>query len=348
MTVENALAAAGRELESLFSHKTPGQDLSQRANEYTEADDSRQALSGEHNKGIELAFYGGTFTALDRLDFLACLQFGEQWRSRGLVEDMRCSTRPDALSKDLLKELAEAGFSTVELGVQSFSDRALSESRRGYSGKQAVRACEMVKEAGLRLGIQLLPGMPGHSLAQARDDLDQSLALCPSFVRLYPCLVLEGTALAAMWRRGQYRPWELEQAVTFLAEACHAFRKSGIPVIRMGLAEEPGLARSVLAGPRHPSIGSMARSRALLLYVREQLDAFAETSADTGALPAGTYGLSVPRRFQGEFWGQGCELEAEYAALGIHRANVSWWDEDRFLVEAETVEEPDDKSRKAR
>lgn len=263
-SVDACLARAGALFEDMAARRESG---------------GNGAREGEQ-KPFELAFYGGTFTALPEAELEACLAFAAHWRKRGLIGELRCSTRPDALSPKLVMRLSEAGFTCVELGVQSFSDKALQASQRGYDGEAARKACAMLSamqaESGVALGIQLMPGMPGNSLEDAYADLRQSIAFKPACVRLYPCLVLEGTGLAGLWRAGRYRPWELDATTDFLADACFAFQQAGVAVIRMGLPEEPGLAAHVLAGPRHPSLGSIARSRALYLYLAERIRAFSE------------------------------------------------------------------------
>jgi hypothetical protein len=144
-------------------------------------------------------------------------------------------------------------------------------------------------------------------------DAETAAGLGPEFARLYPCLVLEGTELAALWRSGAYSPWPLGPAVDALAHALLTLWAAGVPAARIGLAEEPGL--SVLAGPRHPALGQMARARALFFHVRDLLPGL-------GFAPAT---LLIPRRLQGESLGQANELAADYAGLGLR---VSAWDED--------------------
>jgi histone acetyltransferase (RNA polymerase elongator complex component) len=268
---------------------------------------------------VELAFYGGTFTALPAPWPARFLDLAAEMKASGRVSRVRCSTRPDAVTLELLADLRSRGLDLVELGVQSFSDAALSASGRGYSGATALAACRMVAEAGLSLGIQLLPGLPGMSGPEGPEgfvrDVECAASLQPELVRLYPCLVLEGTELAQLWRAGEFAPWPLDVAVEALAEALRVLWAARIPAARIGLAEQEGL--RILAGPRHPALGQMARARALLLHVREQLA--------TAQEPATT--LFVPRRWQGEVLGQGNELGAEYAALGL-RAEP--WDEAEF------------------
>ncbi len=275
---------------------------------------------------LELAFFGGTFTALPPDDMRACLDFAVQWREKGAVRTFRCSTRPDCLDRFVLDALKEAGCSMVELGVQSFFDPALSLSQRGYTGELAKDGCRLVKESGLLLGIQLMPGMPGLDPEAARRDVGLAVSLEPACARLYPCLVLSGSALADLWQAGLYRPWELADCVDFLADACLTFERAGIAVVRMGVAEEPGLGEHVLAGPRHPALGNMVRARALYLCLCERVKDF---NADfPGAQPC----LFAPRRFQGEFWGHGKDLAPAYAALGLTKDKIFWWEHEHFVL----------------
>ena len=292
-------------------------------------DDAAAALEKRLEQGLpalELAFFGGTFTALPPGDLRACLDFAVHWRNKGAVLSFRCSTRPDRLDQPLLEALKTAGCAMVELGVQSFSDPALAQSQRGYTGARAEAGCRMVKESGLRLGIQLMPGMPGLEPEAARRDIDVTLALAPDCVRLYPCLVLAGAPLADLWRAGRYVPWDLPDCVDFLARACLRFERAGIAIARMGVAEDSGLAEQVLAGPRHPALGNMVRALALHLCLRERVREFA--AAFPGVRPR----LFAPRRFQGEFWGHRKALAPAYAELGLTKETVRWWEHDCFAL----------------
>lgn len=271
---------------------------------------------------VELAFYGGTFTALPGPVQHRLLDFATEMRELGRVGRVRCSTRPDALTPALLLDLRARGLDLVELGVQSFQDAALAASGRGYDGAQARAACRMVSEASLSLGVQLLPGMPGHTQEDFARDIEVVAGLNaehrPEIVRLYPCLVLDGTQLADLWRAGEFSPWPLARTVDALAEAVDSLWAAGVPTARIGLAEQAGLA--ILAGPRHPALGQMVRAKALLLHVRDKLALLAR--------PPRT--LFVPRRWQGEVLGQGNALRAEYGGLGL---TVAMWDEAEFGLE---------------
>lgn len=283
-------------------------------------------LKARRDRGLpppEAAFYGGTFTAQPKAVLERCLAAAARWRDQELIAGARCSTRPDAVGADVLRHLSDAGVTRVELGVQSFCDSALERSRRGYGSESALRACTLVREAGLLPGLQLMPGMPGQNREAALADAALAAALRPDLVRLYPCLVLEGTPLALWWRQGDFAPWTLDETTDFLAEACLLFWRAGVPVARMGLAEEPGLAEGVLAGPRHPALGAMARAQALLRIVASEIAALERP---------GPYGLEVPRRHQGELFGIGNELCAAYAKLGLDRGNIRFVQGDLFAI----------------
>ena len=268
-------------------------------------------------QGAELAFYGGTFTLLPPAWQEELLTRLAPWRERGVIAAVRCSTRPDAVPAETLRRLKSLGLTGIELGVQSFADEVLARSGRNYTGQDARAACQRVREHGFILGVQLLPGMPGATPELFAADVDACLALAPDLTRLYPCLVLRDTPLAATWAAGGYRPWSLELTVELLARAVLKFQKARIRVARLGLPLGEGFANDVLAGPVHPALGDMVRGLALHYWLREQAQ-----SAPTRAVA----GLCVPRAWQGVFWGHGAALKPAYVELGLRPDNVVFWD----------------------
>lgn len=266
----------------------------------------------------ELAFYGGTFTALPKPWPERFLTLAAEHRKAGRISRVRCSTRPDALDPALLASLKALGLDLVEVGVQSFDDATLAASERGYSGETARTGCQAVKAAGLGLGIQLMTGLPGHTPEAWCEDVPTAIDLGPELVRLYPCLVLEDTPLAGLWRAGSYEPWPLELTLEALAGALMALWEAHIRVARIGLAEQEGL--NVLAGPAHPALGQLARSRALFGHIHQRLAVF----------PNPPTRLHAPQRFQGEIFGHKGELAGAYQALGL---DVGFWDEQEFGLE---------------
>ncbi|WP_207264009.1 radical SAM protein [Desulfovibrio sp. Huiquan2017] len=283
-------------------------------------------LEGARRQGrgpYELAFYGGTFTALPAPWPETFLALAARFRAAGLITRVRCSTRPDCVAPDLLARLLDQGLDMVELGIQSFDDTALRASGRGYVGAAALAACDMVRAAGLALGVQLLPGLPGDRPGLFQRDVRTAAMLGPETARLYPCMVVRGTPLAELWERGGYVPWSTDRAVRELAEALPVLWTQGVRVIRLGLAPEPTLDDNVLAGLRHPALGQSARARALLEVVRTKV-------RELGVPPRS---LAVPRRYSGEFYGHIRELAADYFALGLPEGAVSFIDGPEFILE---------------
>lgn len=281
-----------------------------------------RAAEGE-TRSCELGFFGGTFTALPEPWIERFLALAAQYRDRGLITRVRCSTRPDAVSKRLLARLKSLGLDAVELGVQSFDDQALAAAGRGYGGDAAREGCRTVREAGLALCLHLMPGLPGDRPGLFRADVEAAVAAGPESVRLHPCLVLAGTRLATAWKSGGYAPWDLERTRRELSLALLRLWEGGVAVSRIGLAPEPSLVAAVLAGPWHPALGQMVRAQALFEVVRRMVQGL-------GRPPRS---LLVPCRHAGELFGQGRELAAAYAGIGLPAAAIEFQDRPDFALE---------------
>ena len=274
-------------------------------------------------KGMELAFYGGTFTALPTPIMDKALSLYEKGKRHGLLTCARCSTRPDAVPPRILERLRGAGLDLVELGIQSFHDDALHQANRGYDGRSAEAGCRAVQHAGLSLGIQLLPGMPGVDPDTFLADVDHALSLSPACLRFYPCLVPEGTGLATLWRNGRYSPWSEEVTVRTLGEGLRRAWQAGVPVIRLAVAPERDFDATLLAGPRHPALGSLIQAEALLGSVKKAL-------SQLGHPP---HLLRLPRSCQGYMYGQHGSLRSIWAELGLPPERIHFHAAPELLAE---------------
>jgi histone acetyltransferase (RNA polymerase elongator complex component) len=270
----------------------------------------------------ELAFYGGTFTALPEPWTQIFLSVGQRYKKRGLITRIRCSTRPDRLDLEELTALSAQGLDMVELGIQSFDDTVLRKSSRGYSGETARQACKLVKQARLALGVQLLPGLPGDRPGVFQNDVKEAAALKPEVARIYPCIVIRDTPLADIWEQGDFEPWGLNRTREELAAALPVLWEAGIHIIRLGLPPEGTLADNVLAGPWHPALGQSARGLTLMDVVRKQVKKL-------GHKPTL---LEVPRRYQGELMGHGNELAEMYDQLGLPKETIRYTDSSSFSL----------------
>lgn len=211
-------------------------------------------LSTWKGNGIrEAAFYGGSFTGLPESVQKEYLDAAAPYLKDGRLDALRLSTRPDYINSRICDFLKERGVATVELGVQSMDEHVLHLSGRGHGPDAAVQAVRVLKEAGLKVGLQFMPGLPGDTRETVIETTKRVIALAPDFVRVYPSIVLKDTALHRMYLSGRYTPWPLDEMVSVCVEVKRELDLAGIPVIRMGLQPTKELESSIAAGPYHPS-----------------------------------------------------------------------------------------------
>lgn len=212
--------------------------------------------SGEN---IELAFFGGSFTAIDRKLQEEYLSIVKPYLKNRQIASIRISTRPDYIDGETLDFLASYGVKTIELGVQSFSDEVLKASGRGYSCGDVLKASHLIKSSGFKLGIQLMIGLPGDNHALDMESTRQAITLAPDMVRIYPTLVIAETPLEILFEKNKYLPLSLSKAIITCKEMFLQFQQHDIAVIRMGLhpGEELLSPGTIIAGPFHPAFGEL-------------------------------------------------------------------------------------------
>ena len=229
------------------------------------------------NRPKEVAFYGGTFTSLPIYVMEGMLDCVKPYKETRIIHSIRLSTRPDCLDADKLDVLDFYGVSTVELGAQSMNDKVLSASNRGHTSDDTVNAVKVLKKRGFNVGIQLMPGLPGDTEDTFMDTIGRVISLKPDIARLYPTLVIRGTGLEKLYKQGEYLPLGLQDAVSLCKKACIRLESAGIPVIRIGLMSSPSLLEGdIIAGPWHPSLGSLVRSAIHLEGLKQYLPAMGE------------------------------------------------------------------------
>jgi len=230
-------------------------------------DQARQSPLFCARKRREIAFYGGTFASLPESRIRELLGVVAPYLQEGIFHSLRVSTRPDSLDEKKAALLMDLGVSTVELGAQSMDDEVLNMTRRGHTALDTERAVELLKKNGFRIGIQLMPGLPGDSADRFSATVQKVIRMKPDMVRLYPAIVIRGTELAQWFENGIYQALALEEAVRICAESCLHLEDAGIPVIRIGLMASASLREKgqVLGGPWHESFGHLVRSE---IYLR--------------------------------------------------------------------------------
>ena len=192
-------------------------------------------LTGRGLETIEVAFFGGSFTGIPMEDQSAFLSVAQEYKSKGFIDKIHMSTRPDYINEEILDNLKSYDADVIELGVQSFDPKVLSASNRGHSIDDVYRACDLIKSYGFELGIQLMIGLPEDSLESCIYSAKETVRMAPSIARLYPTIVLQDTELLEMYHRGEYEPLTTEQAVAITKEMYKIIASAGIKIIRVGL-----------------------------------------------------------------------------------------------------------------
>jgi len=220
----------------------------------------------------EVAFYGGSFTAIEPDLRRAYLEAVRPFLLSGQVSSVRLSTRPDCVDKGILDELEAYGVRTIELGAQSMADTILALAGRGHTAADTHRAAALIRARGFELVLQMMCHLPGSSDADDLHTAEELAELRPQGVRVYPAVVIEGTPLAEMWRAGEYEPPSLERSVALCAGLLRLFHAADVPVIRVGLNPTEELSGgAALAGVYHPAFGELVRSRVYIEAAREIL-----------------------------------------------------------------------------
>jgi histone acetyltransferase (RNA polymerase elongator complex component) len=215
---------------------------------------------------VQVSFYGGTFLGLDDDTIIRLLSLAQGFVDEGVVHGIRFSTRPDSVTREKLDLIRPYTVKTVELGVQSMDDGVLALSSRGHGSCHTEAASGLLSERGYETGFQVMVGLPGDDRNKSLRTAERLSHLKPSFMRIYPALVLKGSALAGLYHQGAYTPLSLDEAVFRVKELYLYLKSRNIKVIRMGLqaSEELDSGSVTVAGPYHPSFGHLVYSAVFL------------------------------------------------------------------------------------
>lgn len=221
---------------------------------------------GKKRGRVQIAFYGGNFLGLDTGIIEQLLRVAAKYVEKGFADGIRFSTRPDTVDNEQLDIIKNYPVSTIELGVQSMDDEVLKLAKRGHTSFDTINAVCLLKKRNYKTGLQMMIGLPGDDEGRSVSTAHRISELFPDFVRIYPAVVLEGSGLAGMYKRGEYAPLSLEEGVSVSKKCYLVFRENNIKVIRIGLQATEDLEDgvSILAGPYHPSFGHLVYSAIFL------------------------------------------------------------------------------------
>lgn len=248
---------------------------------------------------VEIAFFGGSFTGIDRGLMIDLLERAEAFVRTGEVSGIRLSTRPDYINDEILATLSRYSVKTVELGLQSMDDEVLAASRRGHTAEDGRRACALVKSYGFTLIGQMMVGLPASDEAR---EVETARLLCDAGVdgaRVYPTVVFEDTELCEMAKDGRYVPLTNEEAVARTKAVLDVFRVREIPCIRVGLCASENLASDkVYGGASHSAIGELAMGEIFFEEMCRLLDAAGDVQGKkvTFFVPRGAVSRAVGQK----------------------------------------------------
>lgn len=204
---------------------------------------------------VEVGFFGGSFTGIPIEDQEHYLGIIQPFIDSGEVNGIRISTRPDYISEEILGVLKKYRVNTIELGAQSMDDEVLKKSFRGHTAEQTEQAAKMILDSGFELGLQMMIGLPGDTLEKSMFTAKKIIKNGASNTRIYPAVVIKGTAMHTWCEGGKYEPLTLDFAVKWTTQILPLFEDAGVKVLRVGLHPSEGLlsGHELIAGPFHQS-----------------------------------------------------------------------------------------------
>lgn len=247
-----------------------GEQKAPTASEVREILKKAQAEIADKNNA-EIAFFGGSFTAIDRNYMIELLETASEFLGENGFMGIRISTRPDAINEEILGILKRFGVTSIELGAQSMIDSVLERNLRGHSAGDVRNASALIKSHGFSLGLQMMVGLYGDTAEGAVYTANELIKLAPDAVRIYPTVILKGTRLGDLFLKGEYIPMDFGEAVETCSELLLMFLEKGIKVIKLGLHSSTDVENDMLGGIYHPAFKELCESKIYLKKARELL-----------------------------------------------------------------------------
>ncbi len=217
---------------------------------------------GANSQNYEIAFFGGSFTAIDRAYMVSLLEAAKPFINE--FKGIRISTRPDCIDSEILSLLKAYKVTSVELGAQSMDNSVLELNKRGHSAEDVVKASRLIKSCGFSLGLQMMTGLYGSDFDKDTETARRFISLKPDTVRIYPTVVMNGTDLADYYKTGLYRTYTLEQSVSLCSRLILLFEEADIKIIRLGLHYSDSLVKNSLADNYHPAFKELCENEIFL------------------------------------------------------------------------------------
>lgn len=231
----------------------------------------------------EIAFFGGSFTAIDKNYMIDLLTIASNYVTQHRFMGIRISTRPDEISEEILTILKKYNVTAIELGVQSLDDEVLKLNERGHTLSDVYVAVELIKKYKFSLGLQMMIGLYGDCKESVYFTAKTIVEMNPDTVRIYPTVILKGTKLAMLFQKKQYVPIDIDTAIEYCADFIKMFTKNGIDIIKVGLHASKDVEKDMVGGIYHPAFRELCESKIYYDLLEEQLH----------TLPRGEYDVHV-------------------------------------------------------
>ena len=226
----------------------------------------------ERGSTAQIAFFGGSFTAISREYMTELLSVAKRAVERfDVYTGIRCSTRPDCIDEEILSVLKSYGMTAIELGAQSMSNEVLAANERGHTAEDVEKAARLIRENGFELGLQMMTGLYKDTPEKSLYTAEKFIGMHPDTVRIYPTVILKNTRLGELFESGVYASFSFEETVELCAKILRKFEQNDIRVIRMGLHASEEVEREMLGGVYHPSFREIVESRLMLNDLTERL-----------------------------------------------------------------------------
>ncbi|MBO5476986.1 MAG: radical SAM protein [Clostridia bacterium] len=228
----------------------------------------------DSSKKIEIAFFGGSFTGIDIELQISYLEVANKYIKEGRVDSIRISTRPDYINEDILAMLKKYNVKTIELGVQSMDEKVLEVSQRGHTSQDVITASNLIRKYGIRLGHQIMIGLPESTIETELYTIRECLKLEPKQLRIYPVYVIEDSELYAMYKNSVYKPLSISEAVSRCSKVIKECTKTDVAIIRLGLqsTEDITIANTNIYGPVSDNLAEYVMAEIVRNKIEKILD----------------------------------------------------------------------------
>lgn len=169
-------------------------------------------------------------------------------------------TKPDWCGPRQIDRMLRLGGTKVEVGVQTTVDRINRAMHRGHGVAASRQATHRLRDAGFKVGFHMMPGQPGMTAAMNRRDFDRLFddpAWRPDYLKIYPTLVVPGTRVYDMWRRGDFDPLSTTEAAELVAD----IKADLPPYVRLQRVQRDIPADFIEAGVQKSNLRQLARER---------------------------------------------------------------------------------------